>query len=126
MKRICFFILLLAVSACSKKSTPTPDATVTYHFTGSTDATYNVRYSGPDGQLVSTTVTGASWFKTVTASKASGYTNAVFFISLTSPGTTITGSADITVNNKLSSQVPLTLNSGNGSTDITFYADVFK
>ena len=126
MKKLSFFIMLLVLSACSKKSTPVPDATVSYHFTGSASASYEVRYSGSDGQPVSTTFTGTTWAKTVTANKASGFTNAVFFISLTTPSTVITGSADISVNNEVSSQVPLNFNSGNGSTDLTFYADVFK
>jgi hypothetical protein len=128
MKKITFLCMLLVLSACSKKSTPSPaaNAAVTYHFTGSTAATYDIRYSGPHGQPVSTTVTGTEWSKTVTANKASGYTNAVFFISLASPNTVIGGSADISVNNKMSSQVPLLFDSGKGSTDLTFYADVFK
>jgi hypothetical protein len=127
MKKICFLLMLLALSACSKKSTPVPDATVTYHFTGNANASYQLRYSGSDGNPISTTFTGTSWSKTITANKASGFgTYAVFFISLTSPGTVITGSADITVNDKISSQVPLTFNSGDGSTDLTFSAGVFK
>jgi hypothetical protein len=126
MKNFAFILVIFALSACTNKSTPNPQATVTYHFTGSTEATYQVRYNGPDGQPVYINVTGTSWSKTVTASKASGYTNAVFFISLTSPNTVITGSADISVNDKVSTQLPLTFNSGEGSTDLTFYADVFK
>lgn len=126
MKKITFFIMLLVLSACTNKSAPVPDATVTYHFTGNTTASYQVRYSGSDGSPVSTTFTGTAWSKTITANKTSGFTNAVFFISLISPATVITGSADIAVNNKISSQVPLNFNSGNGSTDLTFYADVFN
>ncbi|HTD42189.1 MAG TPA: hypothetical protein VK671_16280 [Mucilaginibacter sp.] len=128
MKKISFLIMLLVLSACTKKSTPVPvpDATVIYHFTGSTAASYQLRYSGSDGNPVSTTFTGTTWSKTITANKASGFTYAVFFISLTSPATVITGSADISVNGKISSQVPLTFNSGNGSTDLTFSAGVFK
>lgn len=126
MKKLTFFILLLALSACSKNSPTVPDANVTYHFTGSASAAYQLRYTGPDGNPVSTTFTGTTWSQTITAKKTSGFTNAVFFISLTSPTTVITGNADITVNNQLTSQVPLSLNSGNGSTDLTFYADVFK
>lgn len=128
MKRISLFIVLVVLSACSKKSTPapTPDATVTYHFTGDTTATYNVTYIGPDGRRVDTTAKGMEWSKTITASKAKGYTNAVLFISLTQPNTIIKGSADISVNGKISSQVPLTFDSGEGATDLTFYAVVFK
>jgi hypothetical protein len=128
MKRISLFIVLVVLSACSKKSTtaPTPDATVTYHFTGNTAATYNVTYIGPDGRRVDTTAKGTEWSKTITASKAKGYTNAVLFISLTQPNTIIKGSADISVNGKISSQVPLTFDSGKGATDLTFYAVVFK
>lgn len=118
--------MLLALNACTKKNAPVPDATVVYHFTGNTAASYKVSYSGSDGKQVSTTFTGTAWSKTIAAHKASGFTNAVFFISLTSPASVITGSADISVNNIISSQVPLNFDSGNGSTDLTFYADVFK
>ena len=126
MKKISFFIMLLVLSACSKKSAPVPDATVLYHFSGSTEATYQVGYIDSDGKPVSTKFTGTTWSKTITANKASGFTNAVLSIVLTSPATVITGSADISVNNKISSQVPLNFNSGNGSTDLTFFAKVFK
>ena len=126
MKKAFFLFMLLALGACSKKSAPAPDKTVQYQFTGSTAASYQVTYTGPDGQPVNTTFTGTAWSKTITVNQATGFKNAVFFIGLTSPATVITGNASILVDNQVSSQVPLNFNSGNGSTDLTFYAFVFK
>jgi len=126
MKKFTFFIMLVALSACSKKSTPAPDVTITYHINGSTEASYYIGYTGPDGKPVNTTFTGINWSKTITANQAGGFTNAVLSIVLTSQSTVVMGNADISVNDKISSQVPITLDSNNGSTDLTFYATVFK
>ncbi|MFI5162473.1 MAG: hypothetical protein ACHQHN_14430 [Sphingobacteriales bacterium] len=126
MKKVLYVCILLALVACSKKSTPTPDKTIVYQFTGSTSATYHVMYAGPDTRHVDTTFTGTTWSKTITVNQATGFKNAVFFIGLTSPNTVITGNASILVDNQLSSQEPLQFDSGEGSTDLTFYAYVFK
>src|SRR4051812_10341365 len=128
IKKITFIIMLAALSACSKKSAPAPaaDATVTYHLTGNAAASYYVGYIGSNGKPIGENFTGTTWSKTITAKRDSGFTNAVLSIVLTSQSTAITGSADISVNSKISSQVPITLDSNNGSTDLTFYATVFK
>ena len=120
--------MLLAVGACGKKSAPAPDATVEYRFTTNTSASYNVTYLGPDNTRVNTTFTGTTFSKTITVNKSTGFKNAVFFIGLTSPNTVITGNADILVNSKESSHVNLTFDTsgGHSSTDLTFYASVFK
>jgi hypothetical protein len=127
MKKISFLLLLITLSACSKKSAaPVPDATVVYHVSGNIAASYELRYTGSNGQPVTTTFTGTEWSKTVIANKASGFTNAVLFISLTSPKTVINGSAYISVNNVIVNQEPLTFDSNFGSTDLTFGTFVFK
>ncbi len=126
MKKAFFLFMLLALGACGKKSASTPDKTVQYQFTGNTAASYQVTYTRPDSKPVSTTFTGTVWSKTITVNQATGFKSAVFFISLTSPGTVVTGNASILVNDQVSSQVSLNFNSGNGSTDLTFYAFVFK
>ncbi len=128
MKKLAFAILLLALSACSKNAAVVPSAVsvVNYHFIGNKDATYSVRFTGSDGIPDTSTITGTEWRQTITAKQASSFKNAVFFISLTSPNTVITGTADITVNNKVMSQVPIKFDSSQGATDLTFYAYVFK
>ena len=126
MKKVLFLCMLLALGACSKKTAPTPDKTIVYQFTGSTAATYQVMYLGPDSKRVDTTFTGTTWSKTITVNQATGFKNAVFFIGLTSPNTVIKGNASILVDNQVSSQEPLNFDSGEGSTDLTFYAYVFK
>ena len=130
MKKIFLLLALFALVACSKKNTPapTPDATIEYRFTTNTSASYNVSYLGPDNTKVNTTFTGTSFSKTIIANKSTGFKNAVFFIGLTSPDKVINGTADILVDSKGSSHVNLTFNTTNGenSTDLTFYASVFK
>jgi hypothetical protein len=130
MKKILLLLTLFALVACSKKNTPapTPDVTIEYRFTTNTTATYNVSYLGTDNAKVNTTFTGTSFSKTITTNRSTGFRNAVFFIGLTSRDKVINGTADILVDSKVSNHVNLTFKTtdGNYSTDLTFYASVFK
>ena len=128
MKKILLLFTLFALVGCSKKSAPapTPDVTIEYRFTTNTSASYDLTYTGADGQRVNTTFTGTSFSKTITSNKSFGFKNATFFIGLTSPNTVISGNADILVDNKESSHVNLTFDSSVGSTDLTFDAVVFQ
>lgn len=121
----CFFLLLLFCS-CAKVNIDSsePSNYLYYHFKGNSSADYQIRYTGSDGNPVTETLTANEWSKGFTVKKSVGIKNAIFFISLKTANTQIEGSADVSVDNKLVSSVPISFNSGNGSTDLTITAPV--
>ena len=126
MKYLYFLFLILLFCSCAKVNIDASEPTnaLYYHFKGNAAADYQIRYTGVDGNPVTETITAIEWAKSFKVKKSVGIKNAIFFISLKSTNTVIMGSADVSVDNKLVSSVPITFNSGNGSTDLTITAPV--